>query len=383
MFLFIISLILGTLLPIALALGITMPFTGVLVRYRANYTPKRNIHLPDADEAFYETRAETDSYFGMMRRVHRLEGWAGLYKGIMPSIIATLIAMVALSPFAIFMSMGHRVLPGGRVVMPTPSGLVLWILSFAMAVIPTILVIPMLIITNRAITTPHKLDTFAPKAALQLLLSPAERAHPWKLYFAPGVGLSEFLQGLVSPTLTLILYFIPGLYLSHHLPVLLAVLPIIALATLMLTPLQVMGARLTLQRLDPSSDVALAAEADPPAYGEEEVMEFRTQEAPYTGLIDCARQMVAEEGWRALLRAWWVTPFLMITSSAVALASTITSPAPTLRAALPASPNKIMPPAPVEFEPMPPARVEFESVFDEEFPPVGRLVLLHRDKNQI
>ncbi|KAF8194064.1 hypothetical protein K438DRAFT_1969354 [Mycena galopus ATCC 62051] len=315
MFLF----LLATVLPIALTLGITMPFTGVLVRYRANYRPKRGVHLADENEA-YETRAETDSYFGMMRRVHRLEGWAGLYQGLMPSIITALIALVAVSPFAIFLSMGTKVLPGGRVVIPTPSGLVLWILSFAFAVIPAILIIPMQIITNRAITTPHKLSTFAPKAALQLLLSPAERLHPWKLYFAPGVGLSELLQGLVSPTLSLLFYFVPGLYLSHRLPVLFASLPIIALMTLMLTPLQVMGARLTLQRLDASSDVASDAASAPPAHGEE-VMEFRTQQAPYTGLIDCGRQMVEEEGWRALLRAWWVTPFLMFTSGAVMLAS--------------------------------------------------------------
>ncbi|KAJ7853562.1 mitochondrial carrier [Mycena olivaceomarginata] len=318
MILFLLSLLIGTILPITLALGITMPFSGVLIRYRANYTPKRGLHLED--EGFHETLAETDSYFGMMRRVHRLEGWAGLYKGIMPSIIATLIAMVALSPFAIFLSMGHKVLPGGRVVIPTPSGLVLWILSFALTVIPALLVIPMQIITNRAITTPHKLSAFAPKAALHLLLSPAERAHPWKLYFAPGVGLSEFLQGLVSPTLALLLRFVPGLYLSHRLPVLLASLPVIALMTLLLTPLQVMGARLTLQRLDAAASADDALDAAPPAYGEE-VMEFRTQQAPYTGLLDCGRQMVEEEGWRALLRAWWVTPFFMVTSVVLSTAS--------------------------------------------------------------
>ncbi|KAJ7815052.1 hypothetical protein B0H14DRAFT_2848912 [Mycena olivaceomarginata] len=259
--------------PITLALGITMPFSGVLIRYRANYTPKRGLHLED--EGFHETRAETDSYFGMMRRVHRLE--------CHPSSRRSL-PWVALSPFAIFLSMGHKVLPGGRVVIPTPSGLVLW-------------------------------------TALHLLLSPAERAHPWKLYFAPGVGLSEFLQGLVSPTLALLLRFVPGLYLSHRLPVLLASLPVIALMTLLLTPLQVMGARLTLQRLDAAASADDALDAAPPAYGEEEVMEFRTQQAPYTGLLDCGRQMVEEEGWRALLRAWWVTPFFMVTSVVLSTAS--------------------------------------------------------------
>ncbi|KAF7350141.1 hypothetical protein MVEN_01316500 [Mycena venus] len=254
----------------------------------------------------YETRAEADSYIGKMRRVHRIEGWAGLYKGIMPSIIATLIAMVAISPFAIFLSMGHRVLPGGRVVITTPSGLVLWILSFAFAVIPAILVIPMQIITNRAITTPHKLATFAPKAALQLLLSPRRARAPMEALLRPG------RRPLRVP---------PGPRRPHARP-----RPAPRPRPLRLAPPprppRVMGARLTLQRLGAASDGAPEADpaSAPPAYGEEEVMEFRTQEAPYTGLIDCGRQMVEEEGWRALLRAWWVTPFLMLTSGVLALA---------------------------------------------------------------
>ncbi|KAJ6471150.1 hypothetical protein C8R47DRAFT_749892 [Mycena vitilis] len=308
----------ASILPIALVLGMTMPFTGVLVRYRGNYTPKRGVRLVGEDGLGNES-SETDSYFGMMKRVHRLEGWAGLYKGFIPSIIATLITMVALSPFAIFLSLGHKTLPNGRIVIPSPTGLVLWTLTFAVSVIPTLLVIPMQIITNRAITTPQKLDTFAPKAALHALLSPAELAQPWRLYFAPGVGLSEFLQGLVSPTLSVILQFVPALYISHRLPVLLAALPIIALATVVLTPLQVMGTRLTLQRLNAAPDIPL--DTTPPAYDAEEVMEFRTQQAPYTGLFDCGRQIVAEEGWRALFRAWWVTPALMVLTSVATMAS--------------------------------------------------------------
>lgn len=58
--------------PIALAFGITMPFLGVLVRYRANYAPKRGVRLADGED-WEITRSETESYFGMMRRVHRLE----------------------------------------------------------------------------------------------------------------------------------------------------------------------------------------------------------------------------------------------------------------------------------------------------------------------
>jgi hypothetical protein len=171
---------------------------------------------------------------------------------------------------------------------------------------------------HSTITTPHKLSAFAPKAALQVLLSPAERASPLRLYAVPGVALSEILQALVAPFLSMLLQFVPGIYLSHRLPVLLAALPIIALATALLTPLQVLGTRLTLQRLDDKAPDA-AADAAPPAY--EEVVELRTAEhAPYTSLLDCGRQVVREEGWRTLFRAWWVTPLTILLSTGMAMA---------------------------------------------------------------
>jgi hypothetical protein len=50
-----------------------MPFTGVLVRYRANCTPTRGVRLAVNNIAEYEARAETDSYLGMMRWVHCVE----------------------------------------------------------------------------------------------------------------------------------------------------------------------------------------------------------------------------------------------------------------------------------------------------------------------
>ena len=34
---------------------------------------------------------------------------------------------------------------------------------------------------------------------------------------------------------------------------------------------------------------------------------LRTEAEPYTGLVDCAKTIINEEGFRALYRAWWVT----------------------------------------------------------------------------
>lgn len=158
-----------------------------------------------------------------------------------------------------------------------------------------------------AITTPHTLASFDASAGLRALLSPAERAKPLILYAAPGVALSEALQGLVGPALGLLRLFVPRLYISHRLPIIGAALPVILLATALLTPLQVMSARLTLQRRAPET----AEEPEP--YQEEAVMEFRsTEEAPYTSLVDCVRKIVQEEGAVVLTRGWWITALLMV-----------------------------------------------------------------------
>ncbi|KAJ7510676.1 mitochondrial carrier domain-containing protein [Mycena galericulata] len=291
----------------AAVFGITMPFVGVLVRYRANYTPKRLQGLTGADGD-----DDTDSpisYFGMMKRVHRVEGWAGLYKGIMPSIIGSLVSAVILSPLAIFFSLGHRVLPNGQVYLSLSPGIALWTLSFALSIISALLIIPVQIIINRTITTPHKLAAFAPSAALRVLLSPAERAQPLRLYLTPGVALAQVLEGLVGPAIMVLYQLIgPSLWILHRLSGLAVSLSVIAVATVLLTPLQVVATRLTLQRLGDAPDVLDAVA--PPAY--EEVMEFRTQEAPYTGLLDCGKQIVSEEGLRVLFRAWWLTALAML-----------------------------------------------------------------------
>lgn len=100
-------------------------------------------------------------------------------------------------------------------------------------------------------------------------------------------------------------------------------IPVILLTTAILTPLEVLAARLSLQRRDgaPVAEVDAAAVPPPPVYSEEPVMEFRGTGAsadfdggkePYTGLLDCARKIVAEEGWVVLTRAWWLTVVLLL-----------------------------------------------------------------------
>ncbi|KAJ7231414.1 hypothetical protein B0H12DRAFT_1146655 [Mycena haematopus] len=302
-----VSVLVGLALSVfvlALTLGITIPFVGVLVRYRANYTPKTGaVRLDDEAGPGAAPRADASiGYFGMMKRVHRLEGWAGLYKGIMPTLITSLIAVVVVAPVSVVL------LQFQDPTAPRPHfSLVPWTVGFGLSVIPALLLVPMQIITNRAMTTPHKLAAFAPRAALRVLLSPAERAQPLRLYLAPGVALAIALETLIAPLPNVLRLATTG---SLAL-VLGTAVPAVVLTTALVTPLEVLTARLTLQRRPGAAPAEMDAVVVP-LYSTEPVIEFResgadAEEAPYTGLLDCARKIVAEEGWGVLTRAWWLT----------------------------------------------------------------------------
>lgn len=60
------------LLALAISLGIFVPFTGVLVRFRANYNPK-GLQLDSEGGAVPHTGPVVRSYFRMMGRVYRIE----------------------------------------------------------------------------------------------------------------------------------------------------------------------------------------------------------------------------------------------------------------------------------------------------------------------
>ncbi|KAF7335798.1 hypothetical protein MVEN_02235800 [Mycena venus] len=253
---------------------IKMPFVGVLVRYQANYTPKTGALRLDEEARAPQTDTSI-GYFGMMKRVYCIEGCAGLYKGIMPSIMADLFANFVVVVGTVVAALSGVIYYGHAVW---------WTLYFGLRVIPALLLIPMRIIINRAITTPHRLAAFDVRTALHVLLSPTERAHPLLLYLAPGVAFC------------------------------------LLLTTVLVTPLEVIIAHLTLQH---RSGPALLAEVEatplPPVYSPEPVVEFRGTDTDgrdtlYTGLLDCTRKIVAEEGWSVLTRAWWLIAGAMLVS---------------------------------------------------------------------
>jgi hypothetical protein len=69
---------------LAISLFIVVPLTGVLVRFRANYTP-RGLALDNEGSAVPHAGPVVNSYFAMFGRVWQIEGFSGLYKGLSTS----------------------------------------------------------------------------------------------------------------------------------------------------------------------------------------------------------------------------------------------------------------------------------------------------------
>jgi len=331
-------LILYVLLYVAItSVGVWLfvPFVGVVVRYRVNYNPKAfslgsrfgdSIGLaPDGTEEGRVVGPKVTSLFGMFLRVRRLEGWLGLWKGFMPLYIYT-----GVNTIFSLLYLGARMsaAPKGSYSIPRAT----LFQSLVYAIFNTLVAIPFGIIANRAITTPHKLATFAPRTALRILLTSYERRRPWILYFTPGLVAGQMLHilfvALISRLVRLVL--VPALadgldeVSSGGISTIRLSVFILfeALAgTAFLSPLEVMTERLAIQRnYTPGAefeeeDAELAAaqatggEAIQYAGQEEDVLNLRSNsgEEPYKGLRHCMTRIVEEEGVTTLFRAWWLT----------------------------------------------------------------------------
>lgn len=300
-------------LSLGISLLIVVPFTGVLVRFRANYNPKA-LQLDAEGGAAPHTGPVINSYFSMMSRVWRLEGVAGLYKGLMPTAISTFFVSILILVFMETPKPRH-----GRYKAPDATFLGTLAYSIGMMLIS----LPTAIITYRSITTPHKLGYLDLRKSLRILLTPTERKKPWILYMTPGLMLTEVLHlGLVilllSPLHRLLLPAVvnPDLDLAD-ISIWKAVVYfiIVAIATIVLAPLEVIATRLAIQRNHASSEynsVSQGAEnegEDTVEYSgtDEDVIGLRHEGDPYNGLVDCAKRIMDEEGIMTLYRAWWVT----------------------------------------------------------------------------
>ncbi|KAJ6586982.1 hypothetical protein DFH09DRAFT_1142173 [Mycena vulgaris] len=297
---------------LAISLAIVVPLSGILVRFRANYTP-RGLALDHEGGFAPHTGPVVSSYFHMFKRVYDIEGFSGLYKGLMPTFLTTLTVSIAILTF---LDTSHR-----HGAYRAPVAGVLGTLFYGIGMM--ILSLPSAIITYRSITTPHKLPYFKPIKSLRVLLTPTEMRRPWILYLTPGLLLAEcshvaYVTLVLGPLHRLLVPMIegPGILYPDISPVKLSFYFVVVLvSTGILTPLEVIATRLAIQRNHASAEYnSVTQEVDGEteevaefAGAEEDVIGLRNEAEPYLGLVDCAKTIINEEGFRALYRAWWIT----------------------------------------------------------------------------
>ncbi|KAJ7680385.1 hypothetical protein DFH06DRAFT_1265406 [Mycena polygramma] len=297
---------------LSISLFFVVPLTGVLVRFRANYTP-RGLALDHEGAAFPHTGPVVESYFAMFRRVWQIEGLSGLYKGLMPTLLTATTVSLAILTFMDAPSARHG-------SYRAPAAGVLGTLLYSLLMM--LLSLPSAIITYRAITTPHKLPYLHPMKALRVLLTPTERRRPWIIYLTPGLLLAQcshvaYVTLILAPLHRLLVPMSEGPVPYPEIsPIKLTVyFGVVLISTGILTPLEVISTRLAIQRNQGSAEynsVSQEVEGDAEevaeyAGAEEDVIGLRTEAEPYTGLVDCAKTIINEEGFRALFRAWWIT----------------------------------------------------------------------------
>ncbi|KAI0374132.1 mitochondrial carrier [Pilatotrama ljubarskyi] len=315
-------LVLGVTLVLSLSLSllITVPLTGALVRLRANYNPKA-LQLDPEGNVHVHTGPIVTSFFGMLGRAYRIEGFAGLYKGLMPTALATMV----MTGFTVAAMDSRKLTSHNRIDTIDNSGI---LAIFVAGIFSMLIALPAVVLTYRSIVTPYKLPYFAPIYSLRILLTPTERRRPWTLYLAPGLLATQMLQILyavvVLRSFRLLLLskgFTPfkfGIYLSIEI-----------LSVLITCPLEVMSTKLAIQRnhatpeynsveQEVEDDAVEAHEYAEYSNQEEDVIGLRHEKDPYLGFVDCFKRIVDEEGWQTLYRAWWVTMLAAIASATAA-----------------------------------------------------------------
>ncbi|ESK81156.1 hypothetical protein Moror_14886 [Moniliophthora roreri MCA 2997] len=276
------------ILPLSLlSLAITVPLNSALVCYRAHY----NLSHIQLGENRASNPSPVTGYFSVLKHVYCLEGWSGLYKGFSPTFVAfVFILLEFLCKF-----------------WPTePSSL------------STSCHTPTLSLVSASFSPPpnarnHGICTSYPLTCVRILLSPTERQKPWNLYLLPSLFAAFVAQLFISIAVVPMIHILLLPFNSTFNP--LSALAatgyfFFALAcSAVQALLQVVIIRLSIQRShsDDNSSEAVEAEAyGVEMYSNEEVITYDEQEY-YYGLQDCLNTIIAEEGWRTLFRAWWLT----------------------------------------------------------------------------
>jgi len=163
------------------------------------------------------------------------------------------------------------------------------------------------------------------------LLSAKEIRNPWKLYFPPGFFLTLFTRDVLMLSFTglreMVIQKFPSdgsWYTLGGLGLLMLEFATFLPITAILSPLEVILIRLATRQYheqevdDPSSidEAAILEDADDFERGLEgrrglhfggamDVIDIRTEQEPYKGPFDCARQILKEEGRGTFWRGWF------------------------------------------------------------------------------
>ncbi|WVQ82656.1 hypothetical protein IAT38_004788 [Cryptococcus sp. DSM 104549] len=315
MFEFIITLIVATFIMVALmavGVAITMPFTGALVRLRANYNP----HAVGLD-ANTRVGPTLTTLIGTLKRTKHLEGYSGLWKGALPSLAYTTLISIA---SIIFVGGSATKGPKNTYSVPEAGGVRMGIFTIVL----TLIALPMTVLINRSIITPYKLP-LNPRTSLRVLLSPLELAKPYTLYLTPGLLATTFIHALCATLIarSMRVFFLGTAVIDETTTADIAwwrwMFYILwqCLATAWLTPLEVVSTRLSIQPNNAAGLSGVGAgvdeeEAGPPegvtfCGTDEDVIGLRPATDPYEGMVDCGRKIIEEEGWQSLYRGFWVT----------------------------------------------------------------------------
>ncbi|KAF7374774.1 Mitochondrial carrier [Mycena sanguinolenta] len=344
---------------------LTVPFNGVVVRYRAASHPKASVEdgsIPPPP-----------TFLNMTKRVWRLQGIEGFTRGLMPTIGVIVFSML-------FWRFDFtKVYASPSPPFDSWAGLISNLVS-------TFIYAVFLVAIYRSITSPRKLDVLNAREALHVLFSLHERKKPWVIFQTPGLlaallinlGVHHlFTQPLINILISSNMYFsttgesgITGGFMLVAL-----------LATIVRAPLEVITTRLALQRnyggiefvdaISPAVESTVTqvapspAATSPPTAAQETqktvetelsekveypvekpvetttapvqpvqtvpvappatpngadlergplaidsddiVVHLHNENEPYLGLLDCAKRIVAEEGWPVLYRMWFLS----------------------------------------------------------------------------
>ncbi|KAJ7261827.1 hypothetical protein B0H12DRAFT_993977, partial [Mycena haematopus] len=298
---------------------LSVPFNGIVVRYRAASHPKASVEDGSVPPP--------PTFFSMAKRVWRLQGAEGLTRGLMPTIGALLFYMI----FWAFGISKLYVSPSPPIDPRSP------LLSLISTLIYTVfLVTTMTYPCRSAITSPRKLDVLNAREALHILFSVHERKKPWVILQTPGLLPAMFVNlgvynFFTEPLSTILLPFHGNFSTAEYAIRIAGVVLVALLGTIVRAPLEVITTRLALQRnyggikyVDESTGVeSIAFVDDSTAPGDLESAAvqspvvaappgvapavLRSENEPYLGLIDCAQRITAEEGWPVLYRMWFLT----------------------------------------------------------------------------